>query len=456
MIITRGGTVSRLLEGIPIPKMFRARQDFPRPVIEAKAIPAAVFAALSEARIAGRILPGMSVAITAGSRGIANVDIITRAIVDFVKSRDARPFIVPAMGSHGGATAEGQTDVLSEYGITEESMGCPIRSSMETVLLGHSELGKPVYMDALARASDGIIVSCRLKPHNAFRGPYESGPCKMMVVGLGKREGAESVHSDGMGKMAANLPANARVVLEKAPILFALPCIENAYDETCRIEAIPAEEILAREPELLRYAFERMPRLIVGEADVLVVDEIGKNFSGTGVDPNIAGTFSTEFASGGLTVQRTCMLDLTECSRGNALGIGLASVITKRLFDKVDPQKMYPNCLTSTVLTSAMIPMVVADDREAIRACIATLNNVDAKRVRVVRIANTLHIEHIMLSEAYYEDVQRGAYPGLSASGEPRELEFDENGDLSVPTVAENEPHGSLARQSNPARANSA
>ncbi len=441
MEIETGGNVSKLLEGVPIPKMFRARQAFPRPVIEPNDIPSVIFAALSEEKIAGRLRAGMSLAITAGSRGIANVDIITKAIVDFAKSKNADPFIVPAMGSHGGATAEGQTELLAGYGITEESMGCPIRSCMETVLLGHSELGKPVYMDRLAYESDGIIVSCRLKPHNAFRGPYESGPCKMMVVGLGKREGAESVHSDGMGKMAQNLPANARVILDKAPILFALPCIENAFDETCRIEAIPAEEILAREPELLKYAFAQMPRLIVGEADVLVIDEIGKNFSGTGVDPNITGTFSTEYASGGLAVQRTCMLDLSECSQGNALGVGLASVITKRLFDKVDTEKMYPNCLTSTVLKSAMIPMVVSSDREAIQACLKTLNGVDMEKARVVRIANSLHIEHIMLSEAYYADVLRGAWPNLVASGEPLALEFDAQGNLSEPVLSKTTSH---------------
>ncbi len=441
MEIETGGNVSRLLEGVPIPKMFRARQDFPRPAIKPEDIPSAIFAALSEEKIAGRLRAGMSLAITAGSRGIANVDIITKAIVDFAKSKNADPFIVPAMGSHGGATAEGQTELLAGYGITEESMGCPIRSCMETVLLGHSELGKPVYMDRLAYESDGIIVSCRLKPHNAFRGPYESGPCKMMVVGLGKREGAESVHSDGMGKMAQNLPANAKVILDKAPILFALPCIENAFDETCRIEAIPAEEILAREPELLKYAFAQMPRLIIGEADVLVIDEIGKNFSGTGVDPNITGTFSTEYASGGLAVQRTCMLDLSECSQGNALGVGLASVITKRLFDKVDTEKMYPNCLTSTVLKSAMIPMVVSSDREAIQACLKTLNGVDMEKALVVRIANSLHIEHIMLSEAYYADVLRGAWPGLVASGEPLALEFDAQGNLSEPVLSKATSH---------------
>lgn len=430
MQIKKGGVVSKLLEDVYIPKMFRAKQIFPRTVITPEEIPGVIFRELSKEKISPQIKKGMNIAITAGSRGIANVDIITKAIVDFVKSKDAKPFVVPAMGSHGGATAEGQVEVLAGYNITEESMGCPIKSSMDTVMLGYSELGKPVYLDKIAYESDGIIVSCRLKPHNAFRGPYESGPCKMMVVGLGKQHGAESVHSDGMGKIAENLPANAKIILAKAPILLTIPCLENAYDETCIIEAIHKDDIMTREPELLKIAFANMPTLIVGETDVLIVDEIGKNFSGTGVDPNITGTFSTDYATGGVEVQRTCMLDLTECSHGNGLGIGLASAITKRLFDKLDPEKMYPNCLTSTVLKSAGIPIVVATDKEAIQLCIRTLNNVNKEKARIIRIPNSLHIGHIMLSEAYYEDVLQGKYLGLEAEDEPRYMEFDAEGNL--------------------------
>ena len=437
MEIKKGGVVSKLLEDVYIPKMFRAKQIFPRPVIAPDEIPRVVFAELSKEKFSHQIKRGMNIAITAGSRGIANVDIITKAIVDFVKSQNANPFIVPAMGSHGGATAEGQVEVLAGYNITEETMGCPIKSCMDTVMLGYSELRKPVYLDKIAYESDGIIVSCRLKPHNAFRGDYESGPCKMMVVGLGKQHGAESVHSDGMGKIAENLPANAKVILEKAPILLAIPCMENAYDETCIIEAIHKDEIMAREPELLKIAFANMPQLIVGETDVLIVDEIGKNYSGTGVDPNITGTFSTDYATGGVQVQRTCMLDITECSHGNGLGTGLASAITKRLFDKLDPEKMYPNCLTSTVLKSAGIPIVVATDKEAIQLCIRTLNNVNKERARIIRIPNSLHVGHIMLSEAYYEDVMHGKYPGLEVEDGPQYMEFDVEGNLMTGIIRE-------------------
>ena len=339
------------------------------------------------------------------------------------------------MGSHGGATAEGQVELLESFGITEEAMGCPIKSSMEVVELGYSELGRRVVLDKNAYESDGIIVSCRLKPHNAFRGTHESGPCKMMTVGLGKQVGASIVHSDGMGRIGRNIPTMAKVVLEKAPILFAIPCIENAYDETCRIEAILPENILEREAQLLKYAFANMPSLLVGEADVLVVDQIGKNFSGTGVDPNITGTFSTEYATGGLKVQRTCFLNLSQESHGNALGCGLASAITKKIFDDMDIEKMYPNCLTSTVLSSARIPCVVATDREAIQLCIKTCNGIEGRPVRMVRIPNSLHIGRIMLSEAYYEDVKAGKYPGLEALDEPGDMEFDAEGNLTEPIV---------------------
>ncbi len=437
MEVKQDGIVSKLLADVFIPKMFRAKQTFPRPVITPREIPGVIFAELSQEKFSKQIKSGMNIAITAGSRGIANVDIITKAIVDFVKSHHANPFIVPAMGSHGGATAEGQTEILAGYHITEETMGCPIKSCMDTVMLGYSELGKPVYLDKIAYESDGIIVSCRLKLHNAFRGKYESGPCKMMVVGLGKQKGAESVHSDGMGKIAENLPANAKVILEKAPILLAIPCMENAYDETCKIEAIHKDDIMTREPELLQWAFHNMPQLIVAEGDVLIVDEIGKNYSGSGVDPNITGTFSTDYAAGGVTVQRTCMLDISDCSHGNGLGTGLASAITKRLFDKLDPEKMYPNCITSTVLKTAGIPIVVATDKEAIQLCIRTLNNVNKAKAKVIRIPNSLHIGNIMLSEAYYEDVIQGKYQGLAAQDEPRYLEFDGEGTLLTAIIKE-------------------
>lgn len=436
MKIRNDGTVSRLLRDVTLPRMFHASQQFPDAHIDREDIEKTIFDEISRSGMGERVRPGMRIAITAGSRGIRNVDEITRSVAAYVRSRGATPFIVPAMGSHGGATAEGQKALLAGYGITEEAMGCEIRSSMETVLLGHSELGKPVYMDKNAFESDGVILSCRLKPHNAFRGPVESGPCKMMTVGLGKQKGAEQVHSDGMDNIARNIPTMARVTLGTGKILFAIPCLENAYDQTLMFEAIPAEKILEREPELLKIAFANMPSILVGSGDVLIVDRIGKNFSGTGVDPNITGTFSTPYATGGVQVQRTCFLDLTAESHGNSLGIGLASAITRRIFDQIDADAMYTNCMTSTVIKSAMVPCVLSTDKEAIQFCVRTCNRIDKENPRIIRIPNSLHVGQIMLSAAYYQDVLAGKYPGLTALDAPQALTFDGDGALTTPWLA--------------------
>jgi len=433
MKIRNDGTVSRLLKDVPLPKMFHAEQTFPDRHIDREDIEKTIFDEINRSKMGERILPGKQIAITAGSRGIRNVDEITRSVVAYVRSRGAVPFIVPAMGSHGGATAEGQREMLAGYGITEEKMGCEIRSSMETVLLGYSELGKPVYMDKNAYESDGVILSCRLKPHNAFRGPVESGPCKMMTVGLGKQKGAEQVHSDGMDIIARNIPTMAKVTLSTGKILFAIPCLENAYDQTMMFEAIPAEKILEREPELLKIAFQNMPSILVGSGDVLIVDKIGKNFSGTGVDPNITGTFSTPYASGGVQVQRTCFLRLSDESHGNSLGVGLASAITRRIFDIIDADAMYTNCMTSTVIKSAMVPCVLSTDKEAIQFCIRTCNRIDRDNPKVIRIKNSLHIGQVMLSGAYYEDVLAGKYQGLKALDAPQDMIFDQEDTLTTP-----------------------
>ena len=433
MKIRDDGTVSRLLKDVRLPRMFHAAQRFADTHIKREEIEAAIFHEIRRSGMDMRVKPGMRVAITAGSRGIRNVDEITRSIAAFVKSRGAIPFIVPAMGSHGGATAEGQTELLAGYGITPEKMGCEILSSMETVLLGYSDLGKPVYMDKNAYEADEVILSCRLKPHNAFRGPVESGPCKMMTVGLGKQKGAEQVHADGMDIIAKNIPSMARVTLGTGKILFALPCLENAYDQTMMFEAIAPQDILRREEELLKIAFANMPSILVGAGDVLIVDCVGKNFSGTGVDPNITGTFSTPYASGGVDVQRTCFLNLSEESHGNSLGVGLASAITRRIFDRIDADAMYTNCITSTVIRSAMIPCVLSTDKEAVQFCLRTCNRIDGDNPRVIRIRNSLHLGQVMLSEAYYRDVLAGKYDGLTALDAPEDMLFSEEGTLTTP-----------------------
>ena len=420
--------VAELVKDTCVPKMFRVKQVFPRPKIEKEEIPGLIENLLSQEKFASRIKPGMRIAITAGSRGVANVALTTRCIADFVKSRGALPFVVPAMGSHGGATAEGQKALLAGYGVTEEYVGCPVLSSMEVKKIGVNEEGGDVYIDKNAAEADGIILGCRIKPHTAFRGPYESGMMKMMAIGLGKQYGAEVCHEAGFKNMAKNVPLFGKCIIQNAPILFAVPTIENAFDETCRILAVAAEDIEEQEPGLLKEAFSYMPRILVDSSDVLIVDQIGKNFSGDGMDPNITGTFCTPYASGGIDSQRVAVLDLSPETHGNGLGIGLASATTKRVYDQLDLAAMYPNAITCTVLTGVRIPLVMESDKETIQVCIKSCNEIDKKNPRVVRIPNSLHLEHIMLSEAYLDEIRGN--PNLMIESEPEYLPFDENGNL--------------------------
>ena len=420
--------VAELVKDTCVPKMFRVKQVFPRPKIEKEEIPGLIENLLSQEKFASRIKPGMRIAITAGSRGVANVALTTRCIADFVKSRGALPFVVPAMGSHGGATADGQKALLAGYGVTEEYVGCPVLSSMEVKKIGVNEEGGDVYIDKNAAEADGIILGCRIKPHTAFRGPYESGMMKMMAIGLGKQYGAEVCHEAGFKNMAKNVPLFGKCIIQNAPILFAVPTIENAFDETCRILAVAAEDIEEQEPGLLKEAFSYMPRILVDSCDVLIVDQIGKNFSGDGMDPNITGTFCTPYASGGIDSQRVAVLDLSPETHGNGLGIGLASATTKRVYDQLDLAAMYPNAITCTVLTGVRIPLVMESDKETIQVCIKSCNEIDKKNPRVVRIPNSLHLEHIMLSEAYLDEIRGN--PNLMIESEPEYLPFDENGNL--------------------------
>lgn len=420
--------VAGMVSDTKVPRMFRVKQHFDRPRIEKEEIPGVIRELLSDKKFSSRVQPGMRIAITAGSRGIANVALTTKCLVEFVKSCGGIPFVVPAMGSHGGATAEGQAEILHGYGITEEYIGCPILSSMEVKKIGKNEEGGDVFIDRYAAEADGIILGCRVKPHTAFRGPYESGMMKMMAIGLGKQYGAEVCHEAGFKNMAKNVPLFGRAILKHAPVLFALPTIENAFDETCRIEAVAAEEIPEREPELLKEAFSYMPRIWVDACDVLVVDQIGKNFSGDGMDPNITGTFCSPYASGGIDAQRVAVLDLSPETHGNGIGLGYSSATTARVFHKLDLSSMYPNAITCTVLGGVRIPIVMESDREAIQVCIRTCNEIDKEHPRIVRIPNSLHLGEIQLSEAYYEEALKN--PNLTILSEPEELPFDEDGNL--------------------------
>ncbi len=422
--------LSEKLKNVAIPRMVRVKQIFPRPQIDPSEIPGVVRGLLSDELYTSRVKPGMRIAITVGSRGIANIHIITKAIVDFCKERGALPFIVPAMGSHGGATAEGQRKIVEHYGCTEEFLGCPIRSSMEVVKIGVNEEGKDVFIDRNAAEADGIIINCRIKPHSSFRGKYESGIMKMMAIGLGKQAGAEQVHREGMGQIAKNVPMYGKCILANAPVLFAVACIENAFDETAKLVAVPAARVQAEEPALLREAFSYMPRILVDHADVLIVDEIGKNYSGDGMDPNVTGNFPTPYATGGLPSQRVVTLSLSKESLGNAIGVGNCSAAPRRIFNDLDYDSMYMNALTCTIFQSSMLPLILDTDKECIQMCLKTCVGNDPENPLVVRIPNSLHIEHIMLSEAYLPEIE--ANPDLVLESEPFELVFDEDGNLPM------------------------
>ncbi|MFV0414590.1 MAG: lactate racemase domain-containing protein, partial [Oscillospiraceae bacterium] len=303
--VLEGNVVTKLCEPVKLPRMVKIRQRFDETHLTPEEIPGIVRRQLARPEIEKGILPGMQVAITCGSRGVANVALITKAIADFVKERGAFPFVFPAMGSHGGATAEGQRKILEGYGVTEEFVGCPIRATMETVEIGRLEDGMPVYMDKYAHDADAIILSGRIKAHTAFRGPHESGLMKMAVIGMGKQHGAETVHESGFINMGALMPRVAKVVLGHANVVAAVGMIENAFDQTYKIAALTKEEIWTEEPKLLLEAKSKMGRIWFDAIDELVVDRIGKDISGDGMDPNVTGRFAcADSASGGIQVKR--------------------------------------------------------------------------------------------------------------------------------------------------------
>ncbi|MGE6610585.1 lactate racemase domain-containing protein [Peribacillus sp. NPDC076916] len=413
--------ISELLREIQLPKMVKVRQKFRTPQIADVA--GEVKKTIKEAGVLSRINEDDRVAIAVGSRGVADLPILVRETVAAVKEAGGNPFIVPAMGSHGGATAEGQIDVLLQLGISEESVGAPILSSMEVIQLGELPNGLPVYIDKLAYESDKIIVINRIKPHTAFRGPVESGLMKMITIGLGKQKGAEAAHAYSFKYMAEHVPEMAKISLTKAPIIFGLATIENAYDKPAKIVAVPAEELEEVEPGLLLEAKSLMPKLHFDSIDVLIVNELGKDISGDGMDPNITGNFATPYATGGPDVKRTVVLGLTEKTHGNANGIGMADMTTKAVMNEIEWEKGYANALTSTVTDVVKLPMFLDTQELAVKAAIKTCNAFDLNKVRVVRIQNTLEIGEIWISESMMEEALKNK--NIEILSEPEELALD-------------------------------
>jgi hypothetical protein len=424
-----GGMISALCAEVELPRMLQVRQLFDRDHIEPADIPRAVAAELARSGIK----PGKRIAITCGSRGVANIAIITRAIADFVKSRGAVPFVVPAMGSHGGATAEGQKALIAGYGVSEEFVGCPIVSSMETVEIGTSEVGPGgktygVRIDKNAAEADGIIVAGRIKPHTDFHGTYESGIMKMMAIGLGKREGADICHQNGFGYMAEMVPLFGRTIIKYAPVILGFGILENAYCQTCKFVALRPDEIAEKEPGLLEEARTHLPIILFDSTDVLVVDRIGKDISGDGMDPNITGASPcSPWVTGGITANRTAILDLTPATHGAALGIGAAHVITRRLFNKIDYEATYVNAITSRGIDFVRIPAIMESDREAVQLALRTCIGHDPAP-RIIRIADSLHTETIWVSEAL--EAEARANKRLEILCGPQNWPFDKDGNL--------------------------
>jgi hypothetical protein len=390
---------------------------------------------LKKAGLTGKVKPGAEIAVTAGSRGIAHYPEILAVVVDEVKKAGGKPFLIPTMGSHGGASPEGQISLLKGLGITAEAVGAPIRATMEVDFVGELSNGSPVYVDRNTLGADGIIVVGRVKPHTDFKGEIESGLLKMIVIGLGKQKGAEMIHrfkSEGYHKL---IPEAARLIMKKAPIILGLAVVEDAYHEIAVVKAIEPKDIEREEKKLLEKAKVLLARIPFKDIDVLIVDEIGKEISGTGMDTNVIGRFWLPGESDPLcpNIGSIVVLDLTEETHGSALGIGLADVTTQRLVSKIDYQATFVNTLTGGHPLLAKTPVFLPTDRDAITIALHTCGAIDEEKAKVVRIKDTLHLEKLWISESLYEEVK--ADPKLQKTleivGEPREMQFDVLGTLA-------------------------
>jgi hypothetical protein len=410
--------------------MYPVRQAFTRE--RESDVDAAVQREFNRITASVRFRRGARVGITVGSRGIHDIARIARALVGLVKDAGAAPFIFPAMGSHGGATAEGQAAVLRHYGVTEESMGCPVISSLETVSLGQSAEGIPVYLDRHAAEADHVIVLNRVKPHTEFKGRIESGLAKMLLIGMGKCEGARIYHRAfadlGFDRIVESVMP---IVLEKARVLFGLAVVENAYDETALLRALLPGEMLDQERLLLLKAKELAPALPFDDIDVLIVDEMGKNVSGAGLDTNVIGRFYNLVAHEPPRprIKRIYVRDITPESMGNATGIGLADFVHRRVVEKVDPAATRANCLTASNPEKARIPIACDSDREALRYCFETIGLTPPEKARVIRIQNTLRLDVLQLSFALMELGQ--SRQDLTILANPEAMDFDASGELA-------------------------
>ena len=420
---------------LTLPPMFMVRQNFEVP--PQLDIAAAMDAEWDRLAPSLGISPAARVAVGVGSRGIDNLALVTRKVVDKLRQAGAEPFVIPAMGSHGGATAAGQIEVLAERGVTEKSVGAPIEATMETVFLGTSEEGIPLFLDRLAHDADGIVLINRVKPHTNFIGATESGVMKMLAIGLGNQKGAEHYHRLSLVRSQYEIiSAAARALLARSKFLFGVALLENQHHQTCSLMMADRERIEQVESALLKQARLLLPGLPVDQVDLLIVDEMGKDVSGEGIDPNVVGRDCCSYGAGRDTpcVTRILVRDLTEATRGSALGIGQADFTLKRLVDKIDVEATAINCLTSCCPEAGRVPLTYDNDHQALSAALTTIRPSQPDEIGIVYIKNTLDLSRLMVSQAYSEQLERD--PGLVVETVEKRLEFDHEGMLKSPFVS--------------------
>lgn len=387
-----------------LPRMYTIHQHFPDEHLDD---PETVLKeSLSREEIRVLVKSGMKVAVAVGSRGITGISQIVKITIDYLKELGASPFIVSAMGSHGGGTKEGQREVLASYGITEENMGVPVVTDTDTVDLGARKNGQHVWFDRAAYQADLIVPINRIKLHTDFVGELQSGLCKMLVIGLGNQKGCSAAHETDFEEFSDMLEESAALIIKKAPVGFGVAIMENAFDETCLLEAVPAGQMIAREKELVKLCVEKMPYIQVKKADIIIVEEIGKDISGAGFDPNILGrsTVRSKYLLPIPEFQKLVLLDVTEASHGNAIGVGLFDVITEKVFSKMDREATYANAIACKCILDARIPMIAKDEDEAVRIAVKSCRSLDMENLRIIRIKNTLNLEKIQVSEAIYRE----------------------------------------------------
>ena len=391
-----------------------------------------------------KIKPGAHVAIGVGSRGIANLAVIVKATIEYFKGIGAKPFIVSAMGSHGGANSKGQRELLGEYGISEENLGVTVKTDMDSVVIGKNSWNEPVYWDKNALAADAVVTISRIKPHTDFRGNFESGIAKMLVIGLGKREGASQHHRWGFKGLRDMLPETAKVILEKTNFIGGLAVLENAHEQTAKLEFVSTQNLMAVEPKLLDEARQLLGKLPFHDIDLLVVGEIGKNYSGAGIDPNVVGRLLIEGQNDFETpkIIRMCALDLSPESHGNGTGVGIADLTTDKLLASIDPVPFRMNNLTACFLWRSKLPIAFPNDKECIQTGLETCWQPDLNAIRMVVVPNTLELAELYVSAPLLEEVRKNK--DLAISGESFDLQFDDKGNLNQKALF---PHSAQGRR---------